>query len=93
MTTIQYDTLTSEQKYKLRDHHQVIDKLIEFGNKLNNNLFAYIFGEEQANRHSKNFATHCKGNVLLYYKQLTTNEKSDLMANIFYNEYLYAHTR
>lgn len=91
-TNITFEGLSATQQDHLRDVHTIIDRLIIFGNNANLKLFTYLFGEEQAYRHALNMnRCRSKGGILIYYKQLTADEKSVLLANLYYNDALYSH--
>jgi len=88
-TSITFNTLTLDQKQSMQDVYQLMDKLKTFKNKANQKLMIYLFGEKRALHHVVQF--QLIADITQWITQLTSDEKGIVLANIYYNENLYAH--
>lgn len=92
MEPLKYDGLLQTQRNELSDMYKFLTKLQEFSMKVNWHLMQYMFGEQRGQHHSDLLA-HYDRDIMKWLKQLTDDELGDVMANIMFNDTLYAHCK
>jgi len=91
VTEISWESISEEDKKKLGDVYQNIEKIWEFSCKANESLMIYLFGEQLGKHYWEKLSTTHDRNIITFLRGMDIEKKSDLFANIFLNETLYAH--
>jgi hypothetical protein len=92
MEKVNYEKLKVEDKKTLQSVYSNYDKLWEFQCKVNQNLMVYLFGENMGEHYWDKFTREHDRNIMRLMRGMDSDKKGDLVANIFFNKNLYAHT-
>jgi len=89
-TSIDWKSISYEEKKKLQGIYGNFEKLWEFECKVNERLMIYLFGENLGKHYWDKFIRENDRNIMKLMKSMDAEKKGDLVANIFLNETLYA---
>lgn len=89
-SSIIFKSLGDEERNSLRKVYSNIDKLWEFQCKANQKLMIYLFGEQLGKHYWDKFTRVHNSNILQFMKGMDSDQKSNMIANIFLDETLYS---
>lgn len=86
------ESITDEEHKMFNEIYANIAKIQAFGNKVNLNLFIYLFGEQMGRHYAACYVIEHNRNIFSFmFNYLDSDAKGKIMVNIFKNETLYAH--